>query len=133
MQTQSPRHALSTSIKIPGELRKRLQTLAESRQRTPHAIMLQAIEDFVSREEKREAWRQEGIAAWEEYQRTGLHPDECRGQRMAFTVGRRPQRRASQMSHIVVWSPKSLGSIQLLYNFLAEKDIDAAKAAAHLF
>jgi len=35
--------------------------------------MLQAIEDFVSREEKREAWRQEGIAAWEEYQRTGLH------------------------------------------------------------
>jgi predicted transcriptional regulator len=69
MQTQ----ALSTSIKIPGELRERLQTLAESRQRTPHALMLQAIENYVSREEKREAWRQEGIAAWEEYQRTGLH------------------------------------------------------------
>ena len=69
MQTQ----ALSTSIKIPGELRERLQTLAETRQRTPHALMLQAIENFVSREEKREAWRQEGIAAWEEYQRTGLH------------------------------------------------------------
>ena len=69
MQTQT----LSTSIKIPGRLRARLQNLAESRQRTPHALMLQAIEDFVSREEKREAWRQEGIAAWEEYQRTGLH------------------------------------------------------------
>jgi predicted transcriptional regulator len=69
MQTQ----ALSTSIKIPGELRKRLQSLAETRQRTPHALMLQAIENFVSREEKREAWRQEGIAAWEEYQLTGLH------------------------------------------------------------
>ena len=69
MQTQ----ALSTSIKIPGELRERLQNLAETRQRTPHALMLQAIENFVSREEKREAWRQEGIAAWEEYQRTGLH------------------------------------------------------------
>ena len=69
MQTQ----ALSTSIKIPGELRERLQTLAKSRQRTPHALMLQAIENYVSREEKREAWRQEGIAAWEEYQRTGLH------------------------------------------------------------
>ena len=69
MQTQ----ALSTSIKIPGELRERLQNLAESRQRTPHALMLQAIENFVSREEKREAWRQEGIAAWEEYQTTGMH------------------------------------------------------------
>lgn len=66
-------HVLSTSIKIPGELRERLQNLAEIRQRTPHALMLQAIESFVSREEKREAWRQEGIAAWEEYQRTGLH------------------------------------------------------------
>jgi len=65
--------ALATSIKIPGKLRERLQNLADSRQRTPHALMLQAIEVFVSREEKREAWRQEGIAAWEEYQRTGLH------------------------------------------------------------
>lgn len=35
--------------------------------------MLQALETFVNREEKREAWRQEGIAAWEEYKRTGLH------------------------------------------------------------
>ena len=69
MQTQ----ALSTSIKIPGELRERLLSLAATRQRTPHALMLQAIENFVRREEKREAWRQEGIAAWEEYQRTGLH------------------------------------------------------------
>ena len=69
MQTQ----ALSTSIKIPGELRERLQSLADVRQRTAHALMLQAIEAFVSREEKREAWRQEGIESWEEYQRTGLH------------------------------------------------------------
>jgi predicted transcriptional regulator len=69
MQTQT----LSTSIKIPGELRERLQNLAETRHRTSHALMLQAIENFVSREEKREAWRQEGIAAWEDYQRTGLH------------------------------------------------------------
>ena len=73
MPTHTPLPALSTSIKIPGELRERLQRLAESRQRTPHALMIQAIENFVSREEKREAWRQEGIAAWEEYQRTGLH------------------------------------------------------------
>jgi predicted transcriptional regulator len=35
--------------------------------------MLRAIETYVEREEKREAWRQEGVAAWEEYRRTGLH------------------------------------------------------------
>lgn len=73
MQTQPPLSALSTSIKIPGQLRERLQNLADSRQRSPHALMVQAIESYVSREEKREAWRQEGIAAWEEYQQTGLH------------------------------------------------------------
>lgn len=73
MRTQTSRPALSTSIKIPGELRERLQNLAEARQRTPHALMIQAIESFVSREEQREALRQEGMAAWEEFQRTGLH------------------------------------------------------------
>lgn len=73
MQTQPPAPPLSTSIKISGELRERLQKLADSRQRTPHALMIQAIENFVSREEKREAWRREGMAAWEEYQQTGLH------------------------------------------------------------
>ena len=73
MQTHTSSPSLSTSIKIPGELRERLQNLAKSRQRSTHALMLQAIEDFVTREEKREAWRQEGMAAWEEYQQTGLH------------------------------------------------------------
>ena len=37
-----------------------------------HALMVQALESYVTRKEKREAWRQEGIAAGEEYQRTGL-------------------------------------------------------------
>lgn len=72
-QPQTAPAALATSIKIPGELRERLQKLAKARQRTPHTLMLQALETFVSREEKREAWRQEGMAAWEHYQRTGLH------------------------------------------------------------
>jgi predicted transcriptional regulator len=54
-------------------LHARVVTLAEARQRSPHALMLQAIESYVTREEKREAWRREGMAAWEEYQRTGLH------------------------------------------------------------
>jgi predicted transcriptional regulator len=81
MQTQTTSPALATSIKIPGELKDRIQYLAEVRQRTPHALMLQALETFVSREEQRESLRQEGIAAWEEFQRTGLHltGDEVRG------------------------------------------------------
>jgi predicted transcriptional regulator len=35
--------------------------------------MRQAIEQYVEREEKREAFRQDTIKAWDEYQETGLH------------------------------------------------------------
>jgi len=72
---------INASVKMPPALHARVISLAEARQRTPHALMLQAIEHYVSREEQRESLRQEGIAAWEEYQRTGLHltGDEVRG------------------------------------------------------
>ena len=64
---------INASVRITPALHARIASLAETRKRTPHAVMLQALESYVAREEKREAWRQEGIAAWEEYQRTGLH------------------------------------------------------------
>lgn len=64
---------VNTSVKLPSTLHARVTNLAEIRQRSTHSVMLQAIEAYVEREEKREAWRQVGIAAWEEYQRTGLH------------------------------------------------------------
>ena len=35
--------------------------------------MVDAISEYVEREEKREAFRQDGIRAWNEYQTTGLH------------------------------------------------------------
>ena len=43
------------------------------RQRTPHWMILQAVRQYVEREEKREAFRQDGIRAWNQYQATGLH------------------------------------------------------------
>ena len=64
---------VSASVRITSALHARVVSLAEARQRTPHALMVQAIESFVGREEQREALRQDGISAWEEYQRTGLH------------------------------------------------------------
>ena len=64
---------VNTSVKMSPSLRGRIQNVADARKQSAHAVMLQALETFVNREEKREAWRQEGIAAWEEYKRTGLH------------------------------------------------------------
>lgn len=64
---------INASVKMPPALHARVVSLAEIRQRTPHAVMLQAIETFVGREEQREALRQEARAAHEEYMMTGLH------------------------------------------------------------
>ena len=61
------------AIKIESDIKERVKRLAEARQRSPHWLMREAIHQYVDREEKREAYRQDGIAAWNEYQATGLH------------------------------------------------------------
>ena len=61
------------SVKLDQETRDRIEHLAESRQRTPHWMMREAIQQYIDREEKREAFRQDGIRAWNDYQATGLH------------------------------------------------------------
>ncbi|MBT5827041.1 MAG: ribbon-helix-helix protein, CopG family [Gammaproteobacteria bacterium] len=64
---------MATSVKLDDDLKVRLQQLADSRQRTPHWMMREAIRDYVEREEKRESFKQEAISSWEEYQETELH------------------------------------------------------------
>ena len=61
------------AIKIDPETRERVKRLADARHRTPHWLMREAIQQYVEREEKREAFRQDAINAWQEYQETGLH------------------------------------------------------------
>ena len=59
------------AIKIDSDTKERLKRLAEARHRTPHWLMREAIMQYVDREEKREAFRQDAIQAWEAYQTTG--------------------------------------------------------------
>lgn len=61
------------AVKIDNEIRKRLKNLAESKQRSTHWLMREAITQYVEREDKRESFRKDAIRAWEEYQDTGLH------------------------------------------------------------
>ena len=71
--TQSHIAAKSVSVKLDAETRARVESLAEARHRSAHWVMREAICQYVEREEKREAFRQDTIKAWEEYQETGLH------------------------------------------------------------
>ncbi|KGM56563.1 CopG family transcriptional regulator [Lysobacter arseniciresistens ZS79] len=63
----------TTSLKIDPELKQRVQRLAQARHRSAHWLMREAVAQYVEREEKREAFRQAGLAAWAAYQETGFH------------------------------------------------------------
>lgn len=64
---------MATSLKIDDTLKGRVQHLATQRRRSPHWIMLEAIEQYVAREEVRERFKQEAIASWAAYKQTGRH------------------------------------------------------------
>lgn len=55
---------MATSLKIDDTLKSRVQQLASQRRRSPHWIMLEAIQQYVEREEKREAFKQDALRAW---------------------------------------------------------------------
>ena len=61
------------AIKIDDDTKARVKRLAEARHRTSHWLMREAIIQYIDREEKREAFRQDTLKAWEEYRTTGLH------------------------------------------------------------
>lgn len=63
----------TTTLKLDAEIKDRVKRLADSRHRSAHWVMLEAIRQYVDREEKREQFRQDAIRAWDEYRQTGLH------------------------------------------------------------
>ena len=47
--------------------------MSSQRRRSPHWIMLEAIQQYVEREEARESFKQEALASWAAYKETGRH------------------------------------------------------------
>jgi predicted transcriptional regulator len=58
---------MATSIKLVAALQDRVRRLTELRRRTPQRIMLEAISQYVEREEKRESLKQVAMPAWRDY------------------------------------------------------------------
>ena len=61
------------AVKIDEDLKTRIKRLADLKQRSAHWMMREAITQYVAREERREAFRQDTLRAWESFQTTGLH------------------------------------------------------------
>jgi len=66
----------TTSLKLDAEMKERVQKVATTQRRTAHWVMREAIKQYIEREEKREQYLRDGLAAWEDYQATGLHLTE---------------------------------------------------------
>ena len=64
---------MATSLKIDDALKSRVQRLAAQRRRSAHWIMLEAIQQYVEREEASESFTQEALASWAAYKETGRH------------------------------------------------------------
>ena len=61
------------AIKIDDDIKSRMKRLADAHHRTSNWLMRDAITQYVEREEKREAFRQHPLNAWEEYRTTGRY------------------------------------------------------------
>jgi predicted transcriptional regulator len=61
------------AVRLSEPLKVRIRALADQRRRPMHWLMCEAIEQYVTREEQREAFRQEALDAWDHYKTTGLH------------------------------------------------------------
>lgn len=64
---------MALSVKLDPAQQERLRLLAEQRDRSPHYLMREAIQQYLEREEARESFRRDALAAWEHYRETGLH------------------------------------------------------------
>ena len=64
---------MAISLKIDDTLQNRVHRIADQRHRSPHSIMVEAIQQFVAREEARAGFTQEALASWTGYQETGRH------------------------------------------------------------
>jgi predicted transcriptional regulator len=76
----------TTSLKLDVEMKARVQRLADSQRRTSHWIMREAIEEYVSREERRDT-----LASWEHDETTGLHVTDEEMDRWAAKLKRDKQ------------------------------------------
>lgn len=65
----------TVGVKLDDETRARLKNLGETRHRSMHWLMREAIRSYLDKEEEAEKRNQEADEAWEDYKQSGLGVD----------------------------------------------------------
>ena len=66
----------TTTVKLDAVTEARVQRLAETRRQSADWVMQEAVAQYLEREEARETLRQATVAAWANFDLTGLHLNE---------------------------------------------------------
>jgi predicted transcriptional regulator len=81
------------SIKLDADERSRLSALAAARKRSSHYLMREAVREYLTREELRQAFADDADKAWLDYEQTGLHVTHAEIDAWTKSLGtRRPKR-----------------------------------------
>ena len=83
---------VTTSIKLPDDLKKRIASLAKSHDKTQHAFMVEAIQHQVAQAEQQQAFVKEALKARREVQTTGLvyRMEDVHAEFRAIAAGKKP-------------------------------------------
>jgi predicted transcriptional regulator len=84
----------ATTLKLSTDLKKRVTSIAEQRGKSPHAFMVEAIEQQTTLAEKRAEFVAAALAARKNFERTGkaYDFDDVRRYILARAAGRRARR-----------------------------------------
>jgi predicted transcriptional regulator len=64
---------MATAVELDMDIQLRVEHLAQARHTSARSVIHEALKEYISREEKREEFRQDALASLEHYERTGLH------------------------------------------------------------
>ena len=93
MPTKRSPATAPVSLKLDADERARLASLATARKRSSHYLMREAVREYLTREELRQAFADEAERAWQDHERTGLHVTHAEIDAWAKSLGtRRPKR-----------------------------------------
>ena len=90
----------TTTIRLPDDLKKRIAQLADSAGMTPHAFMLQAIEERAAEAEAQAEFHRVAQHRWAEFKRSGeaVSNDDMKSYVKALAAGRKaPPPRARKL------------------------------------
>ena len=73
LQTDTAKRPGPVPLRLDEEWQERARIVAEAKQRALHWVLVEAVKEYVIREEKRESFKKEAHSRWEHYQQTGLH------------------------------------------------------------